>query len=88
MKPDRYAFVSPEVPTRHLAEAVRDVAWNAQARLTNRYRSLIAKRRRATVPVTAAAARDPVGFMWAIAVIEPTVACGASIKLRRLRQSG
>ncbi len=56
--------------TRHLPEAVREVAWNAQARLTKRYRALTASGKRSTVAVTAVA-RELVGFMWAIAMMEP-----------------
>ena len=59
--------------TRHLPEAVRDTAWKAQARLTKRYRALTARGKRSTVAVTAVA-RELVGFMWAIALMEPTEA--------------
>jgi transposase len=59
--------------TRHLPEAVRDTAWKAQARLTERYRALTARGKRSTVAVTAVA-RELVGFMWAIALMEPTEA--------------
>ena len=41
--------------TRHLPEAVREVAWKAQARLTRRYRALTARGKRGTVAVTAVA---------------------------------
>ena len=57
--------------TRHL-EAIRDTAWK-QARLTKRYRALTARGKRSTVAVTAVA-RELVGFMWAIAMMEPTEA--------------
>jgi len=56
--------------TRHLPEAVRETAWKAQARLTKRYRALTARGKRSTVAVTAVA-RELVGFMWAIALMEP-----------------
>ena len=46
------------------------MAWNAQARLTKRYRALTASGKRSTVAVTAVA-RELVGFMWAIAMMEP-----------------
>ena len=59
--------------TRHLPEDVRDVAWKAQARLTRRYRALTARGKRSTVAVTAVA-RELVGFMWAIALMEPAEA--------------
>ncbi|MBO1360309.1 IS110 family transposase [Acetobacter sacchari] len=47
-------------------EAIRGIAWKAQARLCARYRRLIAKGKRATV-VTTAIARELVGFLWDIA---------------------
>ncbi len=59
--------------TRHLPEAVREVAWKAQARLTRRYRALTARGKRSTVATTAVA-RELVGFMWAIALMEPAEA--------------
>lgn len=42
----------------------------AQARLTKRYRALMARGKRSTVAITAVA-RELVGFMWAIARMEP-----------------
>ena len=57
--------------TRHLPEAARETAWKAQARLTKRYRALMARGKRSTVAVTAVA-RELVGFMWAIALMETT----------------
>ena len=59
--------------TRHLPEAVREVVWKAQMRLTKRYRALTRRGKRSTVAVTAVA-RELVGFMWAIALMEPTEA--------------
>jgi transposase len=56
--------------TRHMPEEVRETAWKAQARLTKRYRALIARGKRSTVAITAVA-RELVGFMWAIARMEP-----------------
>ncbi|CAM5761514.1 IS110 family transposase ISMtsp6 [Labrys miyagiensis] len=51
---------------------VREIAWKAQARLTARYRKLVARGKRATVVCTAIA-RELVGFMWAIAKeVRPT----------------
>ena len=47
-------------------KAVRDIAWKAQVRLCARYRRLIAAGK-AKVVVTAAIAREMVGFLWAIA---------------------
>ena len=52
--------------TRHMPEAVRDIAWKAQARLTRRYRALTARGKR-TVVATTAVARELAAFMWAIA---------------------
>ncbi len=59
--------------TRHLPEAVRETAWKAQMRLTKRYRALTGRGKRSTVAVTAVA-RELVGFMRAIALMEPTEA--------------
>jgi len=42
-------------------------------RLTKRYRALNGRGKRSTVAVTAVA-RELVGFMWAIALMEPTEA--------------
>ena len=56
--------------TRHLPSAVREAAWTAQMRLTRRYRALTARGKRSTVAATAVA-RELVGFMWAIALMEP-----------------
>ena len=59
--------------TRHLPEAVRDTAWKAQARLRKRYRALTTRGMRSTVAVTAVT-RELVGFMWRIALMDPTEA--------------
>ncbi len=56
--------------TRHMPEEVREIAWKAQARLTKRYRALIARGKRSTVAITAVA-RELAGFMWAIAQMDP-----------------
>jgi transposase len=45
---------------------VREIAWQAQSRLTARYRALSARGKRTTV-VGAAIARERAGFMWAVA---------------------
>ncbi|ABE63804.1 transposase IS116/IS110/IS902 [Nitrobacter hamburgensis X14] len=47
-------------------QAVREIAWKAQSRLTARYRMLIGRGKRTTVVCTAIA-RELVGFMWAVA---------------------
>ena len=52
--------------SRHMPEAVRDIAWKAQARLTKRYRALTSRGQRSTVAITAVA-RELAAFMWAIA---------------------
>lgn len=57
--------------TRHLPTEVRDIAWKAQARLTKRYRALIARGKRTTVATTAIA-RELAAFMWAIAKLPTT----------------
>jgi transposase len=49
-----------------LAKPIRDIAWKAQERLCRRYRKLAREGKLATV-VTAAVARELVGFVWAIA---------------------
>lgn len=54
--------------TRHLPEDVRDIAWKAQARLTKRYRRLVANGKKTTVATTAIA-RELAAFMWAIACL-------------------
>jgi transposase len=46
-------------------EAVRQIAWKAQCRLHNRYRSLIRKGKLKTV-VNTAIARELAGFLWAV----------------------
>jgi transposase len=46
-------------------EAVREIAWKAQCRLHNRYRSLIRKGKLKTVAITAVA-RELAGFLWAV----------------------
>jgi transposase len=45
--------------------AVRAIAWKAQSRLHNRYRSLIRKGKLKTVAITAVA-REFAGFVWAV----------------------
>lgn len=52
-----------------MPEAVREIAWNAQARLTKRYRALIARGKRSTVAVTAIA-RELAAFRWTIARVD------------------
>ncbi|MGY0781676.1 IS110 family RNA-guided transposase [Azospirillum argentinense] len=57
-----------------LPQAVRDIAWKAQARLCTRYRRLTVAGK-AKVVVTTAIAREMVGFLWAIArEIQPRLA--------------
>ena len=48
-----------------LPEDVREIAWNAQLRLCQRYRRMIAKGKNRNVAITAIA-RELVGFIWAI----------------------
>ena len=62
--------------SRHMPEAVRDIAWKAQARLTKRYRSLTSRGKRSTVAITAVA-RELAAFMWAIAQMNPEQQIGA-----------
>jgi len=49
-----------------LPKTVCDIAWNAQLRLTSRFRKLVA-RGKATPKVATAVARERTGFIWAIA---------------------
>ena len=53
-----------------LSGDVLEIAWNAQVRLCQRYRGLIAKGKNHNVVVTAIA-RELVGFIWAIARVVP-----------------
>ena len=46
-------------------QAVREIAWKAQSRLHNRYRSLLRKGKLKTVANTAIA-RELAGFLWAV----------------------
>ena len=46
-------------------EAVRDIAWKAQSRLSSRFKALSKKGKRPTIVVTAIA-REMCGFIWAI----------------------
>ncbi len=45
--------------------AVREIAWKAQCRLTERYRALIRRGKLKTVAITAVA-RELAGFIWAV----------------------
>jgi transposase len=53
-----------------LPEDILDIAWNAQLRLCNRYRRLMAKGKKHNVVITAIA-RELAGFIWAIARAVP-----------------
>jgi transposase len=53
-----------------LPEEILEIAWNAQLRLCQRYRKLIAKGKNHNVAVTAIA-RELAGFIWAIARAVP-----------------
>src|SRR4051794_28357471 len=54
-----------------LPQAVREIAWKAQVRLSARYRRLIAAGKKAPVAI-AAIAREMAAFLWAIGrVVEP-----------------
>lgn len=48
--------------SRHMPEAVRDIAWKVQARLTKRYPAPTGRGKRSTVAVTAVA-RELAAFM-------------------------
>lgn len=55
-------------------EAVREIAWKAQARLSGRYRALTKGGKRPTIAVTAIA-RELSGFIWAIGrALAPAIA--------------
>jgi transposase len=49
-----------------LPSLIREIAWKAQVRLCGRYRRMLARRKNASVVITAIA-RELVGFIWAIA---------------------
>ncbi len=51
---------------KRLSEQVRNIAWKARARLSARYRRLVAKGKRTTIVVTAVA-RELAAFLWDIA---------------------
>jgi transposase len=63
-------------------EAVRAIAWKAQTRLCQRYRSMMARGKLKQVVVTAIA-RELAGFVWSIACItsEPAVSGSTATKL-------
>jgi transposase len=63
-------------------EAVRAIAWKAQTRLCQRYRSMMARGKLKQVVVTAIA-RELAGFVWSIACItsDPAVSGNPAIKL-------
>jgi hypothetical protein len=50
--------------SQHIDPAIRDLAWKAQLRLTDKYRRLIARGKHKNVAVTAAAARELAAFIW------------------------
>ena len=56
-----------------LPKAARDIAWNGQLRMCQRYRHLV-EAGKAKVAVITAIAREMVGFIWAIvkAVTSPS----------------
>jgi transposase len=62
--PPRVAKEKAEIVVR-LPKSIRDIAWKAQLRLCQRFRTLTANGKRATV-VVAAIARELCGFIWAI----------------------
>lgn len=70
--PARIAQEKAEIIVR-LPKEVRDIAWKAQLRLCQRYRTLTAAGKKSTV-VVAAIARELCGFIWAIAqTVRPAV---------------
>lgn len=58
------------VPDRE-DEAIRDIAWKAQLRLTKRYKTMTQRGKLPNV-VVVAIARELAGLMWAIAQAVPT----------------
>lgn len=62
--PARMAKNKAEI-VRQLPKPVRDILWKAQTRLCERYRRMIANRKKSTVVITAIA-RELSGFIWAI----------------------
>ena len=73
--------------TRHLPEAVREVAWNAQARLIKRYRALTASGKRSTVAVTAVARELVVVKRMILTLQDPTQSIDYGADQRRNRTS-
>jgi transposase len=63
-------------------EAVRAIAWKAQTRLCQRYRSMMARGKLKQVVVTAIA-RELAGFVWSIACLtsDPAVSANTATKL-------
>ena len=59
--------MSREIQERQegLPQAIRDIGWKAQIRLTKRYRRLVSRRKNHNVAVTAVA-RELSGFLWSI----------------------
>jgi transposase len=62
------ARVAPEIQRRHEGplKAIIDRAWDAQLRLCQRYRKLVARGKNANIAIVAVA-RELVGFIWDIA---------------------
>lgn len=56
-----------------LPQAVQDIAWKAQKRLNQRYRSMSSRGKRVQLTVTAIA-RELCGFIWAIGQVIPPIA--------------
>jgi transposase len=67
--------------------AVREIAWKAQHRLHNRYRSLIKRGKLKTVANTAVA-RELAGFLWAVNRAIAKVGVAARYVRRAVRQRG
>jgi transposase len=51
----------------HVSEEVKEIAWEAQQRLHQRYRKLLAKGKNKGVVVTAIG-RELLGFIWAVGI--------------------
>jgi len=62
---------SPAIQKRqeHQPLPIRDIAWNAQLRLSKRYKTMTQRGKSPNVVV--AVARELAGFMWAIAQAAP-----------------
>ncbi|MHC2542655.1 hypothetical protein ACVINY_003303 [Sinorhizobium meliloti] len=68
----------PDIP-----QAIKDIAWKAQVRLSSRYRKLVGSGKKSNVAITAVA-RELVGFLWDVACrseVEPALPAAESCSI-------